>query len=429
MLASKPHDGPGNSTSPHFPKPEPGLRDRYFVDPVPALFCHDRPAGDRLAGGERLADAGKAKDQHFVDPVPSLLVAAARAASAAAAVLVLALTVGVAAVLMLFPAAGLAQSERTQPVEPGRSRTASGARDDLVRAQGGGIVGDDLGRPQTQASIRDDLGRPFPLPAAAPARIVSMAPNITEILFALGLGDRIVGVTRFCDYPPGAEAVPKVGGLVDPNVEIILSLKPGLVLAFRGNPLRVIDRLGELHVPVFVFDIGGGLDDMCGLVTRIGSVTRREREAQALAAALRSRLDALEARLAGVAARPRVFVILHSQGLWTSGGEGYISDLVARAGAVNIAAGIGRKWVLYSRERIVRDDPDAVFVLARSRREFEAAREWMAGEARLGGVKAVRTGRVFLLDQDAASRFGPRLVDVLETMARDLHPERFGEGR
>jgi iron complex transport system substrate-binding protein len=275
-------------------------------------------------------------------------------------------------------------------------------------------------------TIRDDLGRPFVLPEKTPARIVSLAPNITEILFALGLGPNIAGATRFCDYPPEARTLPRIGGLVDPNIEIIQSLRPDLVIAFRGNPLRVLERLSDLSLPVFILDIGNGLDTLYPLIERIGRVTRREREALALAASLRAREKAVETALGAVASRPRVFVFLYGQGLWTCGGQSYLNDLIVRAGAVNIAAPLPKKWALYSRERIVRDDPDAVFVLAKSPDDFEKARAWLAGEARLGTIAAVASGRVFLLDENAASRFGPRLVEVLAAMARALHPERFG---
>lgn len=275
-------------------------------------------------------------------------------------------------------------------------------------------------------TIRDDLGRPFVLPEKTPARIVSLAPNITEILFALGLGPNIAGATRFCDYPPEARTLPRIGGLVDPNIEIIQSLRPDLVIAFRGNPLRVLERLSNLSLPVFILDIGNGLDTLYPLIERIGRVTRREREAAALAASLRAREKAVETALGAVASRPRVFVFLYGQGLWTCGGQSYLNDLIVRAGAVNIAAPLPKKWALYSRERIVRDDPDAVFVLAKSLDDFEKARAWLAGEARLGTIAAVASGRVFLLDENAASRFGPRLVEVLAAMARALHPERFG---
>ncbi|MCX6573089.1 MAG: helical backbone metal receptor, partial [Candidatus Aminicenantes bacterium] len=114
--------------------------------------------------------------------------------------------------------------------------------------------------------VADDLGHPFPLPAETPRKIVSMAPNITEILFALGLGGRVAGVTRFCDWPEEAKAIPRIGGLVDPNVEVIRSLDPDLVIAFRGNPLRLVERLRKLDLPVFVLDIGRRLDDLFPLI-------------------------------------------------------------------------------------------------------------------------------------------------------------------
>jgi iron complex transport system substrate-binding protein len=275
-------------------------------------------------------------------------------------------------------------------------------------------------------AIRDDLGRPFTLPAETPRRIVSMAPNITEALFALGLGGRVVGVTRFCDWPPEARALPKIGGLVDPNVEVIRSLDPDLVVAFRGNPLRLVDRVGRLGLPVFVLDIGTGLDALVPLIKRLGRITRTEARAAALAAGLRARIEAVDEGLSGLAERPKVFVMLYGQGLWTCGGQSYVNDLIARAGGENIAASLAKKWALYKRERIVRDDPDVIFILARTEADFVADRDRLAVMPGLAGVKAVREGRVYELDENAASRFGPRLVDVLARMAAILHPERFG---
>jgi iron complex transport system substrate-binding protein len=280
--------------------------------------------------------------------------------------------------------------------------------------------------PARRETVKDDLGRPFVLPATTPARIVSMAPNVTEILFALGLGPNVVGVTRFCDFPPEAQALPKIGGLVDANIEIIQSLRPDLVVAFRGNPLRILDRLGDLKLPVFILDIGNGLDALYPLIGRIGMVTRREKEAASLAEGLKARQKAVETALGTVATRPRVFVFLYGQGLWTCGGQSYLNDLIRRAGAVNIAAQLPKKWALYNRERIIRDNPDAVFILAKSPADFKEARRWLGGEARLESIAAVASGRVFFLDENAASRFGPRLVDILGSMARSLHPEQFG---
>ncbi len=127
--------------------------------------------------------------------------------------------------------------------------------------------------PGPAQDILDDLGHPFPRPARPPKRIVSMAPNVTEILFALGLGDRVAGVTRFCDYPPEARRLPRIGGLVDPNIEVVRSLDPDLVIAFRGNPLRLVERIRKLGLPVFVLDIGEGLEDLPRLISKIGLIT------------------------------------------------------------------------------------------------------------------------------------------------------------
>ncbi|HPW16894.1 MAG TPA: helical backbone metal receptor [Candidatus Aminicenantes bacterium] len=275
-------------------------------------------------------------------------------------------------------------------------------------------------------AVTDALGRAFPRPARPPERIVSMAPNITEILFALGLGGRVAGVTRFCDYPPEARRLPRIGGLVDPNVEVVRSLDPDLVIAFRGNPLRLVERVRRLGLPVFVLDIGRGLDELAALVTKIGQVTAAEARAEALAAALAARLAAVDAALRGVASRPKVFVLLYGQGLWTCGGESYVNDLVARAGGANVAAALPKKWALYKRERIIRDDPDVIFILARSAADFAAGRDRLARMPGISAVTAVRTGRIYEIDEDAASRFGPRLVDVLDRMAALLHPDRFG---
>jgi iron complex transport system substrate-binding protein len=251
-----------------------------------------------------------------------------------------------------------------------------------------------------------------------------MAPNVTEILFALGLGDRVAGVTRFCDYPPEARRLPRIGGLVDPNIEVVRSLDPDLVIAFRGNPLRLVERIRKLGLPVFVLDIGEGLEDLPPLISKIGLITGTEARAEALAAGLRGRLGAVDAALKGIGARPKVFVLLYGQGLWTCGGESYVDDLIARAGGANVAAALPKKWVLYKRERIIRDDPDVVFILSRSPADFAAGRDWLAGMAGIEAVSAVRSGRVYELDENAASRFGPRLVDVLDRMAAVLHPGR-----
>jgi len=273
-------------------------------------------------------------------------------------------------------------------------------------------------------TILDDTGAPFTL-SGPPRRIVALAPNITEILFALGLDEEIVGVTRFCDYPEAAKQKEKIGGLVDPNLEMIKSLSPDLVIAFRGNPLRTVERLKKLGLPVFVLNIGNALGSLFPLLEKIGRVTRREKEAAALASRFKDRLDAVRDRLSAVTAEPRVFIALHGTGLWTCGRESYLNDLIASSKARNVAGGISRNWLHYSLEQLVRDDPEVIIILARSILEFEKARDRFLKDTRLRGVAAVRTGRIRFLDENVASRFGPRLADALEETARNIHADRF----
>jgi iron complex transport system substrate-binding protein len=239
------------------------------------------------------------------------------------------------------------------------------------------------------------------------------------------LDEEIVGVTRFCDYPEAAKRKEKIGGLVDPNLEMIKSLSPDLVIAFRGNPLRTVERLRKLGLPVFVLNIGNDLGSLFPLLEKIGRVTRREKEAAALASRLKDRLDAVRLRLSAVTAGPRVYIALHGTGLWTCGRESYLNDLIASSKAQNVAGGISRNWLHYSLEQLVRDDPEVIIILARSILEFEKARDRFLKDARLRGVAAVRTGRIRFLDENVASRFGPRLADALEETARNIHPDRF----
>lgn len=256
-----------------------------------------------------------------------------------------------------------------------------------------------------------------------PRRIVSLAPNITEILFALGLGERVAGVTRYCDYPPATLAIEKVGGLLDPDLEKIRSLRPDLVIAFRGNPWDAIDRLRGLGLRVFVLDIGKTLADVPRTIEAIGRITLRETEAAALVKSLEDKARALDRALDAVGRKPKVFIELQGLGLSTCGGASYLNDLLERARGVNVAAAIPRDWLEYSRERLIQDDPDVILVMVRTEADFVRARTWFATQGGLKDIRAVRTGRVLRIDENAASRFGPRLYDALAELARLLHPD------
>lgn len=270
--------------------------------------------------------------------------------------------------------------------------------------------------------IKDDLGYFFSL-SVPPQRIISLAPNITEILFLLGLGDRVVGVTRYCDYPQEALRIGKIGGIADPSPERIKALDPDLVIAFRGNPLKTVRRLKSLRLPVFVLESGKSLEDVFRTVEKIGFITQSNREAQALIRSLQARYQEIESSLRMTSSAPAVFLSLHGQGLWTCGRDSFLHELLVAAGAKNIAGNARRKWLLYNREQLIHEDPEVIIILAKSPEEFEKAKGWYLKAPSLAGLRAVRKGRIFHLDESAASRFGPRLFDALAELVRLVHPE------
>jgi iron complex transport system substrate-binding protein len=275
------------------------------------------------------------------------------------------------------------------------------------------------------AALYDDLGHPFSL-GASPRRIVSMAPNITEILFALGLGDRVVGVTRYCDYPPEAARREKIGGLVDPSIEKIQALHPDLIIAFRGNPIGILNKLKNLRFPVFILDIGRSLDDLFLTIEKVAAVTGEEKTAANIIDSLRKKRLDIQKTLSTVEKTPRVFLSVYGRGLWTCGQESYLNSLLTEARGANISAGIRRRWLNLSREELIHRDPEVIIIMTGDESGFARAKEWLLADSRLKTISAIRRHEIHFLDENVASRFGPRLIDALDDVARILHPEKFG---
>lgn len=278
--------------------------------------------------------------------------------------------------------------------------------------------------PLQETVIYDDFNTPFTL-MEAPQRIVSLAPNITEILFALGLGDRIVGVTRYCDYPAQALQKEKIGGMVDLNLEKIEALHPDLIVAFRGNPLGVLNKLRHLHFPVFVLDMGNTMNGLSQTIDKIGRVTRAERAARLLADGLKAKLQAIRQALRDISKRPKVFLSVYGQGLWTCGEGSYLNDLLAQAGGMNIAGAIKRRWLQLNREQLIHENPDVIIIMAKDKARFSEAGESFRADPRLKDIRAVKDNNIHWLDENIAGRFGPRLIDALDAVAHILHPEIF----
>ncbi len=279
-----------------------------------------------------------------------------------------------------------------------------------------------------QKIIKDDQGFPYIL-TSPPQRIISLAPNITEILFDLDLGEKVVGVTRYCDFPEKALKKEKIGGLIDLNLERTIALKPDLIIGFRGNPLRTIKRLRGLYLPLFVLEIGTNLETVFIIIEKIGTITQKEKKAAILVESLKNRYNKTKTALRDVQHEPRVFLSIHGTGLWTCGKGSFLNDLVKKARGVNIAGNIHRKWLHYNREQLIHDNPEVIIILSKSQREFSNVKDWIKNEAHLKGIKAVETDRIYFLDENLATRPGPRLIDALEELARILHPQFFKEER
>lgn len=276
--------------------------------------------------------------------------------------------------------------------------------------------------------IKDDLGFSLRL-NSPPQRIISLTPNITEILFALGLGDRVVGVTRFCDFPDEALKKEKIGGMVDPNLEQIKALDPDLIIGFRGNPLRTLERIRALQLPLFVLEMGTNIESLFAIIQKVGMASRSEQKAEALIQSLRERYENVLSSLREVKHEPKVFLSLHGTGFWTCGKQSFLHDLIQKAKGVNIAGRISRKWLNFNREQLIHENPEVIIVLSKSEEDFLKTREWIKSEAHLEGIQAVASDRIYFLDENLATRPGPRLVDAFEELARLLHPRRFERER
>jgi iron complex transport system substrate-binding protein len=277
-------------------------------------------------------------------------------------------------------------------------------------------------------TVKDDLGYTHVL-GNPPQRIISLAPNVTEILFALGLENQIIGVTRYCNHPKQARTKNLIGGLVDPDLEKIIDLRPDLIIAFRGNPLRVVRRLKDLDLPVFVLEAGTTLESVFVLIRRIGQITRKEKAAESLIAPLRENLTSIETSLKDVENRPKVFIDLYGKDLWTCGKKCFLNDLILKAKGVNAAGEMSRAWFSFNREELIHQDPEFIIVIAKSKSDFLEVRAWFTEEAHLESIQAVQQGNIFFLNEDLITRPGPRLFQAFDQLVRILHPSLFEDGR
>jgi iron complex transport system substrate-binding protein len=273
------------------------------------------------------------------------------------------------------------------------------------------------------ATITDDMGRQVAI-ERIPERIISHVPGITEILYALELEEKVVGVSDYCDYPLEAKLKPKVGGFWNPSMEKIVDLNPDLVFT-NGSDQQLMTQLDELGITYIVLqpkDIDGILKDF----ELLGKVTNSENSAEKLIEDALERISHVVAQVEG-APRPKVFYIIEATDLnnpWTAGPGSFIDSLITRAGGGNIGAKAGSAWAKMSIEEVVNSDPDIIILPTKHGTAFTSP-ETLKGHPIWQKITAVKQGRIFTIDDDLVSRYGPRIVLGLEEMAKIIHPELF----
>lgn len=278
---------------------------------------------------------------------------------------------------------------------------------------------------QYPLTVADDLGREVTL-KARPDRLVSLAPGNTEILFALGLGDKVVGVDDYSDYPPEAAQVAKIGGFSNPNVEKIVALKPDLVFATNMHE-QAVRQLEKLGIPVAVVS-PKSVEDVLQSIRWIGKMTSTGERAVELVADLESRIKKVEAVVKGIPEekRPWVYYEVYFDPLMTAGPRTFIGQLIELAGGRNIAYDANTDYPEFSAEAIIKRNPE-IIIFPQWHGSESLTVEQMKSRDGWQQVRAIKNNRVFGIDANIISRPGPRIVEALEVLAKMIHPELFHE--
>lgn len=274
--------------------------------------------------------------------------------------------------------------------------------------------------PETQAtalrSFTDELEREIKI-AFPPQRIISLAPSVTETLFALGLGDKLIGVTAYCDFPEAAKAKEKVGDTLNPNPERLIALKPDLVVITTSSQLeKLVRQLGELKIPVYVTDprsVSGVLTS----IRKLGEATGTTAEADKIIAQMQTQIADVEIRTKPLS-KPRVLYVLQTAPLITAGRNTFINDLMRLAGGESITGDEPADYPQLSRETAIARAPEVIVAPASHGtelvRETDLRRDFAA-------TPAIKANRIVWVNPDLVDRPGPRIVDGLKQLANGLH--------
>jgi iron complex transport system substrate-binding protein len=270
-----------------------------------------------------------------------------------------------------------------------------------------------------------DLTRSAPRSQRQSARIVSLVPALTEMFFAIGAGPQVVGVGSFDQFPPEVSKLPRLGALLDPDTERILSLRPTLA-AIYGSQTDLQAQLGRAGIRAYVYR-HGGIETIYRTMRELGAATSRESQAERLVRGLQSRVDAVRTRVRG-RAKPKVLLVIGRQPgtlreIYVSGGVGFLHEMLEIAGGRNVFADVARESAQPSQETILARAPDVVVeVHAEGMFKTSSVDKEKAVWAPLSSLPAVRNKRVHVLVGQYLVVPGPRFAEAAETLARTIHP-------
>ncbi len=270
-------------------------------------------------------------------------------------------------------------------------------------------------------TVIDHAGRRVDVPDN-PNRVVSLAPSITEIVFAVDRGDRLVGVTEYSNYPQDAREIPSVGSYVYLDLEKIFSLKPDLCIAIKdGNPIGVIRRLQELDIPVFAVN-PRDLESVMTSLSDIGALLGAKEKADAVVADMKTRINRVRQKVEEISHRPGVFFQIGVSPIVSAGTDTFIHELIVEAGGRNLAAD-NTGYPRYTTEEVLALAPEIIVVTSMARAQMfdKVLKKWQKWE----DLPAVAHDRIYLVNSDLVDRPSPRLVKGLEKLARLIHPKLF----
>ncbi len=259
--------------------------------------------------------------------------------------------------------------------------------------------------------LKDDLGNTWQFDSP-PARIISLAPSLTESLFAIGAGPQIVGVTEYSDFPEEAKKLPRVGGL-NLQYEVIVSLHPDVLIGDPALTGKSLEKLRALNLKAIALRTQK-VEDIPGTLNKLGEITGHEKEARQVANDLQQKMNQIVSQTSSLP-RPRVFLEVWDHPLMTTGSDTFLGELIQMAGGQNVAEGIAEAWGQISEEVVIQKDPEIVLLLTTKKQDLLKRPAWQK-------TTAAKTGRIYELNRDLFSHPSPRIVEALQQLVTIIHP-------